>query len=124
MNKQKGAFARKGKSILEPARPQGLAEFLADESVSTPKEPEDSNVTGPRENVNTETREDENEGTRSTLVPRESKKETLPQKPVREELRLTFEMGERLRRYAFDKRMKKIDVVTEALEMFFHHEKY
>lgn len=121
--KKKGTFASRGKTILgSPQSPQGLADFLSD-SPSAQTEERVSGKTESRNAANAETRLSEGEAAPAS-TPSMPERKGLPAKPVREELRLTEEMGERLRRYAFDHRMKKIDVITLALEKFFRQEKY
>ena len=94
--KEKGRFAGKGKSILGTERPTGLADFLENST-------ENQDV---RISENTEIRNAENTEIRV----------------AREEFRFTEDLAERLRKCAFEKRRKKVEIVTQALEQFLKQE--
>lgn len=102
--KEKGRFAGKGKSILGTERPTGLADFLENST-------ENQDV---RISENTEIRNAEN--TEIRTEPR------LSAKVAREEFRFTEDLAERLRKCAFEKRRKKVEIVTQALEQFLKQE--
>lgn len=101
---KKRKFADKGKAILGQTRPTSIQDILEDK--------EDSHIV--RKPVNTEIRK--------ISQPQQIKNQAG--KSAREEFRFTEELAERLRQYAFDKRKKKTDVVTKALEEFFDREGY
>jgi hypothetical protein len=98
MSKDKGTFAELGKAILGASKPTGLSDFLDTEADSE----------SVRKQVNTET----------------CAIKSSTGKTAREEFRLTKDLAERLRRYAFDKRMKKTDAIIKALEELFGREGY
>lgn len=114
MTKPRGTFAQKGKAILDGAtRPKRLSDFLAPEAAeedaggeatATPPEPPGTDAPSIRHDVNTARR--------------------VPEKSVRQELRLTEELGERLRRYAYEKRLKKNEVVHRALAAYLEKDGY
>lgn len=93
----KGKFANKGKSILGSQKPVSVGDFL-----------ETDGNTETLESVNTESR---------LSVPFEPR-------TVREEFKLTRSLVARLKRYAYEKDLKKVDIVTRALEEFFDREGY
>jgi hypothetical protein len=107
---KKGRFANKAQEILNSNKPTGLKDFLSSES-------NDSSV---QLHGNTEISQS---GYLEDNIKQPSI-EALSSKPAREEFRCTFELAEKLRQYAFDKRLKKTDVITQALEELFARNGY
>lgn len=106
---KKNKFADTAKAILGTDKPTGIADFL--DTV------EDTTM---QKIVNTENRK---------IVNTENRKETLPvqvdePRTEREEFKLTKTLSHRLKKYAYEKDLKKVDVVTYALEQLFDREGY
>jgi hypothetical protein len=95
---KKDKFLGMAKATLGTNKPIGLADFLDNTE-------DNQNI---RKTVNTENRKDKK----------------ITSKPAREEFRFTEELANRLRKYAYEKRLKKVDIVTLALEKFFDDEGY
>ena len=113
---RKGRFSGKAKELLGAGKPTGLSDFLNssenNEAIQESGKPATRQAGKPeiRQTVITETR----------TSSKASKIEES--KPVREEFRCTEKLAERLRRYSFEKRMKKTDIITKALEDLFDRE--
>lgn len=50
-----------------------------------------------------------------------TEEQSKEQSPVRKQFQFSADLAERLRVYAFHNRMKEVDVVREALEVFFEN---
>lgn len=105
---KKGKFANKANTILSPNKPTGIADFLDDTAES--------------KSVNTSVRKNINMSIQKDAETQSQIDDTV--NVVRENFRFAESLAERLRLYAFNKRMTKTDVVVQALEEFFTHEGY
>lgn len=96
---KKNKFLGMAKATLATSKPTNLADFLDNT--------EDNQIV--RKAVTTENRTD---------------KVTDKTKTVREEFRLDEDLASRLKKYAYEKDLKKVDVVKLALKQFFDDEGY
>ena len=94
--KSKGRFSEKGKSILQSGPPKSIGDLLSDQD-------------DVRKAVDTEDRKYGN--TEGTKKPR-----------IRHEMRLPYDLSERLRKYVFENRTTKTAVVEKALMIFLNQE--
>jgi hypothetical protein len=93
----KKTFADKGKSILGERKPLSVKDFLESDG-------------------NTESRK--------TVLPETPSGVVAEPRTEREEFKLTKKLAQRLKRFAYEKDIKKVDVVTRALEELFDREGY
>jgi len=89
--KSKGRFSEKGKCILQSGSPRSIGDLLPDQEEV-------------RQDVNTEVRQDVNT------------EETKPRS--RHELRLSYDLSERLRKYVYETHSTKTAVIETALMTF------
>ena len=97
---KKGTFSEKGKNILGDKIPNNLESFLENKS--------DISDTG----NNTDGHAGENQANQTSKT------------TERQEIKLTKQIFEKLRTYAFEKRVTKSFVVNEALNVFFKKQGY
>jgi len=139
---KKGKFSKRGKSTLKDTKgqklPKSLAEILGEapevqEEVKTVEElPEKENTdnhtslkTKEEAEVLKESKKPEKKAqtkkkkTKKAKAAEKSPQQKKGEATVREEFRLPIELGEQLRRFAFEHRMKKTHIVREALKEYF-----
>lgn len=98
--KSKGRFSEKGKSILQQGSPKSIGDLLPDQD-------------DVRKTVNTEDRKYGNTESRKAVDTEETKKLR-----IRHELRLPYDLSEKLRKYVFENRTNKTAVIEKALVAF------
>lgn len=108
MTDKKNKFLGMAKATLGVDKPTNLADFLDNT--------EDKQ--NARQAVTTENRNSVQVENQMNVSSKQSAKS------VREEFRLKPELAARLRKYAYEKYLKKTDIVTLALEKFFDSEGY
>ncbi len=97
---KKGTFGEKGKNILGDKIPNNLESFLGNET----------------DTVDTDNRLD--------VEQEKIQAEQASKTTERQEIKLTKQIFEKLRTYAFEKRVTKSFVVNEALDVFFKKQGY
>ena len=97
---KKGTFGEKGKNLLGDKIPNNLESFLGDEG--------ETGDTGNRVDGQTDA----------------GKLDQVSKTTERQEIKLTKQIFEKLRTYAFEKRVTKSFVVNEALDVFFKKQGY
>ena len=116
VQQKKGRFSKKGKAILDFESPKSIEDLLTDqEDIRTDVH------TQTRQPVNKEKRKDVNTSTRidvSTDLRKEPKLKKTKKQRVRHELRLPYELSEKLRKYTFTNRTTKTATIEKALTIF------
>ena len=100
IKKSKGRFSEKGKSILQQGSPKSIGDLLPDQEQV-------------RQAVNTVDSKYGNTESRKAVDTGKTKKLR-----VRHELRLPYDLSEKLRRYVFENRTTKTAVIEKALVAF------